>query len=84
MFCASVVEIGTEVLEKILNLNIANVFLLLSHLEKKLWPFISINRDLFYQSMFCAKFGRNWPNGSGEEDKNVKILQTDRQTADNR
>ena len=84
MFCASVVEIGTEVLEKILNLNIVNVFLLLSHLEKKLWPFISINRDLFYQSMFCAKFGRNCPNGSGEEDKNVKILQTHRQTADNR
>ena len=83
MFCASVVEIGTEVLEKILNLNIVNVFLLLSHLEKKLWPFISINRDLFYQSMFCAKFGRNCPNGSGE-DINVKILQTHRQTADNR
>ena len=39
---------------------------------------------MFYQSMFCAKFGRNCPSGSGEEDKNVKILQTDRQTADNR
>ena len=30
--------------------------------------------------MFCAKFGWNWPNGSGEEDENVKSLQTDGQT----
>ena len=24
--------------------------------------------------MFCAKFGWNWPSGSGEEDENVKSL----------
>ena len=30
--------------------------------------------------MLCAKFGRNWPSGSGEEDENVKSLQTDGQT----
>ena len=30
--------------------------------------------------MLCAKFGWNWPSGSGEEDENVKSLQTDRQT----
>ena len=30
--------------------------------------------------MLCAKFGRNWLSGSGEEDENVKSLQTDRQT----
>ena len=30
--------------------------------------------------MLCAKFGLNWPNGSGEEDENVKSLQTDGQT----
>ena len=24
--------------------------------------------------MHCAKFGRNWPSGSGEEDENVKSL----------
>ena len=38
--------------------------------------------------MFCAKFGWNWPSGSGEEDENVKSLQTDwqtdRQTTDDR
>ena len=30
--------------------------------------------------MLCAKFGWNWPNDSGEEDENVKRLQTDRWT----
>ena len=24
--------------------------------------------------MLCAKFGWNWPSGSGEDDKNVKNL----------
>ena len=24
--------------------------------------------------MLCAKFGGNWPSGSGEEDENVKSL----------
>ena len=33
--------------------------------------------------MLYAKFGWNWPSGSGEEDENVKSLQTDGQT-DNR
>ena len=30
--------------------------------------------------ILCAKFGLNWPSGSGEEVENVKSLQTDRQT----
>ena len=30
--------------------------------------------------MFCAKFIWKWPSGSGEEDENVKSLQTDGQT----
>ena len=29
--------------------------------------------------MLCAKFGWNWPSGSGEEDKNVKSLQRQQQ-----
>ena len=37
--------------------------------------FSSVN----HPRMLCAKFGRNWPSGSGE-DENVKSLQTDRQT----
>ena len=28
--------------------------------------------------MLCSKFGWIWPSGSGEEDENVKSLQTDR------
>ena len=34
--------------------------------------------------MLCTKFGLNCPCGSGEEDANVKSLQTDRQTDDGR
>ena len=30
--------------------------------------------------MLCVKFGLNWPSGSGEEDENVKSLQTDGRT----
>ena len=30
--------------------------------------------------MICAKFGWNMPSGSGEEDENVKSLQTDGRT----
>jgi hypothetical protein len=34
--------------------------------------------------MLCAKFGQNWSNGSGEEVKNVKSLQTDDRQTDGR
>jgi hypothetical protein len=31
--------------------------------------------------MICAKFGLNWPSGSGKEVENVKVYgQTDRRT----
>ena len=43
-------------------------------------PFIQTNLNPFYPRMLCAKFGWNWPSGSGEEDENVKSLQTDRRT----
>ena len=33
-----------------------------------------------HPGILCAKFGWNWPSGSGEEDENVKSLQTDGQT----
>ena len=32
--------------------------------------------------MLCAKLDWSWPNGSGEEDENLKSLQTDRRTDD--
>ena len=47
---------------------------------KRAWPFIWTNLNPLHPRMLCAKFGWNWPSGSGEEDEHVKSLQTDRQT----
>ena len=51
-------------------------------------PFIWTNLNLLHQRMLCAKFGWNWPSGTGEEDENGKRLEkdgrTDRQTTDDR
>ena len=33
--------------------------------------------NALHSSMPCAKYGQNWQSGSGEEDKNVKTLQTE-------
>ena len=35
---------------------------------KKVGTFICINLNSLYSRMLCAKFGSNWPSGSGEED----------------
>ena len=43
-------------------------------------PFIWTNLNPLHPRMLCAKFGWNWPSGSGGEDENVKSLQADRQT----
>ena len=40
-------------------------FLIISPLKKE-GPFTWINLDHLDQSMLCAKFGWNWPSGSGE------------------
>ena len=53
---------------------------LLSSLLKKVWPFIWTHLNPFHPRMFFAKFGWNLPSGSGEENENVKILQTNGQT----
>ena len=37
-------------------------------------PFIWTNLNPLHPRMLCAKFGWNWPSGSGEEDENVKSL----------
>ena len=39
------------------------------------------NSNLFHPRMLCSKFGLNWLSGSGEEDENVKSLQTEGQQA---
>ena len=47
---------------------------------KRAGPFIWTNLNPLYPRMLCAKFGWNWPSGSGEEYENVKSLQTDGRT----
>ena len=54
---------------------------------KKVGPFISTNFSPYHSRILRAKFGWNWPSGSGEEDENVKSLrrqwqQWQRQTMD--
>ena len=51
-------------------LNFINVFLLFRNylLLKKGGPFIWTNLNPLHPRMLCAKFGWNWPSGSGEKD----------------
>ena len=51
---------------------------------KRAGPFIWRNLNPLHPRMLCAKFGWNWLSGSGEEDENVKSLQTDRRRDDGR
>ena len=51
---------------------------------KKARPFIWTNLNSLHSRMLCAKFRWNWLFGSGEEDKNVKCLQTDKWTDERR
>ena len=37
-------------------------------------PFIWTNLNPLHPMMLCAKFGWNWPSGSGQKDENVKSL----------
>ena len=53
-------------------------FVVFSPLEKSEQIWIPFNQ----QSCTCAKFGWNWPCGSGEEDENVKF--TDGRKTDGR
>ena len=50
--------------------------------QKRVGSFIWIILNPLYPRMLCAKFGWNWPSGSGEEDENVKSLQRQRQQHD--
>ena len=46
---------------------------------KRARPFIWTNLNSLYLRMHCANFDWNWPNGSVEEDGNVKSLRQQRQ-----
>ena len=50
---------------------------------QRAWPFIWLNLNPLFPKMLCAKFGWNWPPGSGIDDENVNSLHMDEQT-DNR
>ena len=53
-------------------------FFIISH-WKGAWPFIWTKLQPLHSRMHCARFGRKWPSGSGEEDENVKSLRQRRQ-----
>ena len=81
-FVTSLVEIGPVVLEKKMfkfRQCIFAICVIISPL-KRAGPFIWTNLNPLHPRMLCAKFGWNWPSGSGEEDENVKSLPTDGQT----
>ena len=71
-FMPGLVEIDRMVLEKKIFIFPQCKFSQLSPLRKKVWPFIWRNLNSLHPRMLCAKFGWNWPGGSGEEDENVK------------
>ena len=59
--------------------NFVNVFSLFhNYLRLEKGVALPLNKlEQTYPRMLYAKFGWNWPSGSGEEDENVKSLQTD-------
>ena len=73
-FVPGLVETGPVVLEKKMYFH---YFIIIS-LWKRVRPFVWTNFNPLHPTMLYAKFGWNWPCGSGEENENVKSLQTDR------
>ena len=72
----SLVEIGSVVLEeKIFKFHqcIFAICVIISTWQR-VGSFIWTNLNPLHPRMLCAKFGWNWPSGSGEEDENVKSL----------
>ena len=65
----SLVEIGLVVLEKMI-FQICTVFSQFRnyHPLEKNWPLIWTNLNPLHPRSLCAKFGWNWPSGSGEDD----------------
>ena len=76
-FVPSFVEIGPLVLEK----NIFKMYqciFAISPLWKGQDPSFEQIWTPLHLRILCAKFGWNWPNGSGEEEEKVKSLQQQR------
>ena len=68
-FVPSLVENSPVVLEKIFKSSkcIFTIFQLSPPL-RRMWPFIWPNLNPLHQRILRAKFGLNWPSGSGEVD----------------
>ena len=66
----SLVEIDLMVLQQKTFLDLVIVFRYFVTISpwKRAWPFIWTHLNPLYPRMLCAKFGWNWPCGSGEED----------------
>ena len=78
-FVTSLVEIGPVVLEKkiLKSFSIYFYYFIMIFPLRRAWPFIWTNLNPIHPRMFCATFDWNLTSGSGEENKNVKGLQTD-------
>ena len=58
--------------EDLKNLSMYFLYFVIISPWKRGEPFIWINLNPLHARMLCAKFGWNWPSGSGEEDENKK------------
>ena len=67
-YVLNLVEVGPVVLEKIFKSSkcIFTIFQLSPPL-RRMWPFIWPNLNPLHQRILRAKFGWNWPSGSGED-----------------
>ena len=63
---------------KLAQWNFVYVFLLFRyyHLSFRAWPFIFTNLNPLYPMILCAKFGWNWPTGSGRRELKCEKLKT--------
>ena len=75
-FVPSLVEFSPLILEKKIFFISSMYFRYFVHISPfpRAGPFIWTNLNPLYPRMLCAKFGWNWPSGSGEEDEYVKSL----------
>ena len=80
----SLVEIDPVVREKKISKFRQYIFAISNYLrlEKCVSLYLKKKLNLLHPRIFCAKFGRNWLSGSGEEGENVKCLRTDGRTED--
>ena len=69
-FVPRLVKIGSNFLEKRIFLTSSMYFRYFKLISpwKRVGSFIWRNFNPFHPRMLCAKFGWNWPSGSGEED----------------